>query len=156
VLLGDHIVAVDDTSVVFHKVSKLCKVLSVVEDPSSVELTFIRYIGPIRHSCANMEHEGYEVVDPFLSRAQQGKMEKNAKETKKGLALTAAPNLASNVQRTHQQGENKKPEGSTSSSYDKSSNNGKSNININNSKENADQDVNKTSKFKLFKIFKRR
>jgi hypothetical protein len=67
VLLGDHIVAVNETSVVNLNVTKLCKVLSVVNDPSFVELTFIRYTGPIRHSSANLEHEGYEVVDPILS-----------------------------------------------------------------------------------------
>lgn len=130
VLLGDHIVAVNETSVVFCKVAKVCKVLSVVEDPSYVELTFIRYIGPIRHSSANMEHEGYEVVDPILSRSQQMMVEKPSKSTKQAQMPAPAPSPAVVSKNTRGPSQEiKKSENITS---------------------------NNSSKLKMFKIFKRR
>ena len=129
VLLGDHIVAVNETSVVHHNVAQVCKVLSIVEDPSCVELTFIRYIGPIRHSSANMEHEGYEVVDPILSGSQQVKKE-NPKQAAKGVTTStpAAAPVSKNARVPMQPAKK----------------NGEAN------------DTKNGSKFKLFKMFKRR
>jgi hypothetical protein len=137
VLLGDHIVAVNETSVVFYKVADVCKVLSLVEDPSCVELTFIRYSGPIRHSSANMEHEGYEVVDPILSRSQQVKVEQPMAALPATAPTTA---VASKNPRASNMPQKTKPGGASNSD----------------SKLKTDGTNNNTNKFRLFKMFKRR
>jgi len=68
ILLGDHLVSIDGNATIYKTVPQVCKLLSLTHDPSSIALTFLRYVGPLRPAMMDVEHEGYEVIDPILSK----------------------------------------------------------------------------------------
>jgi hypothetical protein len=84
-----------------------------------------------------MEHEGYEVVDPILSRSQQVKVEQPMAALPATAPTTA---VASKNPRASNMPQKTKPGGASNSD----------------SKLKTDGTNNNTNKFRLFKMFKRR
>mmetsp|Transcript_8883 Transcript_8883/g.12663 ORF Transcript_8883/g.12663 Transcript_8883/m.12663 type:complete len:1009 (-) Transcript_8883:242-3268(-) len=67
--IGDQLVAVNGTSALYKSVSRVCKLLSEVPDPNKIEMTFLRYVGPLRMiSTGPQQQEGYEVIDRVHSQ----------------------------------------------------------------------------------------
>jgi hypothetical protein len=55
--LGDQLAAVNGVSAIKAKVDEVCTLVSEASDPSSVELTFLRYVGPLRSLPVESEDE---------------------------------------------------------------------------------------------------
>ena len=66
--VGDHLASVNGTNVYKKNITEVCKVLANTADSDELQLTFIRYVGPIRNSNAN-EQQGYEVIDPHVKNS---------------------------------------------------------------------------------------
>lgn len=65
--VGDQLAAVNGLSVMNKNVADVCRVLASASDPEAIELTFVRYIGPLR--VASNDQQGYEVIDTKLSKS---------------------------------------------------------------------------------------
>lgn len=67
---GDHLASINGTSVFKKTIKEVCKMLAACNTPNAIQLSFLRYIGPIRNSNAN-EQQGYEVIDPHIGKSKQ-------------------------------------------------------------------------------------
>ena len=65
--VGDQLAAINGVTAMHKNVADICKILAKASDQSLIELTFIRYIGPLRP--ASNEQQGYEVIDTKLSKS---------------------------------------------------------------------------------------
>jgi len=62
--VGDQLAAINGASAINKNVGDICRVLAKAPKPDAIDLTFVRYIGPLRP--ASNEQLGYEVIDPDL------------------------------------------------------------------------------------------
>ena len=65
--VGDQLAAINGVTAMHKNVADICKILAKASDQSLIELTFIRYIGPLRP--ASNEQQGYEVIDTKLNKS---------------------------------------------------------------------------------------
>jgi len=65
VKVGDQLGAIDGVSAIKMTVDDICKAVSQAANPSSIELTFLRYSGPLRSSELVTFDEGYELEVPL-------------------------------------------------------------------------------------------
>ncbi len=66
--VGDHLASVNGICVYKKTITEVCRVLANTAETDELQLTFIRYVGPIRNSNAN-EQQGYEVIDPHVKKS---------------------------------------------------------------------------------------
>lgn len=57
ILIGDQLAAVDGRSALAMNVDDICSLVSEAENIQSIELTFLRYVGPVRSKLGNKERD---------------------------------------------------------------------------------------------------
>ena len=67
--VGDQLAAVNGLSAMYKNVAEVCRLLASASNPESIELTFVRYVGPLR--VASIDQQGYEVIDTKLSKSSK-------------------------------------------------------------------------------------
>ncbi len=103
--VGDHLASINGTNVYKKSVTEICNILAGCENTDEIQLTFLRYIGPIRNSHTN-EQQGYEVIDPHVEKKGTSsplklskklsnvKGESSAQEDKQELASSPSKKIA--------------------------------------------------------------
>ncbi len=75
--VGDQLASINGASALNKTVPEICRILADAPNSNDIELSFVRYIGPLR--VASNEQQGYEVIDPRLSE-ERGKFSPNRKQ----------------------------------------------------------------------------
>jgi len=65
--LGDQLASINGNTSMNKSVAEVCRLLAGAPDPSAIELTFIRYIGPFRPKKKDDHQQGWEVIDSQVS-----------------------------------------------------------------------------------------
>merc|ERR1712008_221720 len=66
--IGDQLASINGNSTYGKKVAEVCRVLAAAPNSKDIEFTFMRYIGPLRPILRQVEQQGYEIIDPILSK----------------------------------------------------------------------------------------
>mmetsp|Transcript_19760 Transcript_19760/g.22886 ORF Transcript_19760/g.22886 Transcript_19760/m.22886 type:complete len:1013 (-) Transcript_19760:118-3156(-) len=71
VQVGDHLASINGTSAFKKSITDVCKTIAGSPDTDNIELTFLRYIGPLRSDNNTNENQfvGYEIIDPSLKHS---------------------------------------------------------------------------------------
>eukprot|EP00557_Chaetoceros_sp_GSL56_P004484 CAMPEP_0176499662 /NCGR_PEP_ID=MMETSP0200_2-20121128/13059_1 /TAXON_ID=947934 /ORGANISM="Chaetoceros sp., Strain GSL56" /LENGTH=927 /DNA_ID=CAMNT_0017898121 /DNA_START=89 /DNA_END=2872 /DNA_ORIENTATION=- len=86
--VGDQLAAVNELSVMFKNVAEVCRLLASASNPEAIQLTFVRYVGPLR--VATNEQQGYEVIDTKLNKS--GKFSPSSLVRKISFSRPRSPN----------------------------------------------------------------
>lgn len=89
---GDQLAAINGNSSVHAKIDEVATTISSTPNNMSVELTFLRYIGPLRPMPGSIIQEGFEVTDTAVS---PGRGKKLSLFSKKKSTTTKTPPPAS-------------------------------------------------------------
>ncbi len=76
--IGDQLASINGASALNKTVSEICRILADAPNSNDIELSFVRYVGPLR--VASNEQQGYEVIDPRLAE-ERGKFSPNHKRS---------------------------------------------------------------------------
>jgi hypothetical protein len=63
ILVGDQLAAIDGRNAIEMKVDAICALISRAENTQSIELTFLRYTGPLSSLDGRIEEGGHEIAD---------------------------------------------------------------------------------------------
>ena len=67
---GNQIAVIKGTCTIYMTLSQICQMLADAPDPNDIELNFLRYTGSLEGKMTpdDMEQEGYEVIDPSITK----------------------------------------------------------------------------------------